>query len=513
MVLFESTLVLMLVAIVLLQLSRRLDIPYPTMLAVAGVAVAAFPWAPSVGIDPQLALALFIAPVLLDAAFDLAPRALMRTWLPLLSLAAFLVVLTTAAVAWLGVMWAGMPLAAAIALGAIVAPPDAAAAVAMLNRFSLPRRTVTVLKGESLLNDATALLIFGAAVNAMSGRETFSAHIPQLAIAVPGGILLGIGLARVLILLRPVLAGTLGGTLFQFVSTFGVWIIAERLHLSAILTIVAYAMTLAHILPEKTPPLDRVHSYSVWEAVVFMLNVLAFLLMGLQARTIVTSLDEAQLRSALTFAGAVFVTVVVVRLIWVLLYNRAFYLIERLRGRHDAPSMGRGLVVAWCGMRGLVTLATALALPLDFPARDLIVLSALGVVLGTLVVQGLTLGPLIRFLQFKPDESFRAELSAARVILLEAAEASLKKERSEPATRIRAEYKEQQSVTKEGLYSLEPTRTEALRLKSIAAQRRKLAALRRSGKVDDDVYHALEQELDWAELSATPTSRLNMIEG
>jgi CPA1 family monovalent cation:H+ antiporter len=406
-----------------------------------------------------------------------------------------------------------MPLAAAIALGAIVAPPDAAAAVAMLSRFSLPRRTVTVLKGESLLNDATALLIFGAAVSSASGRETFSAHIPEMALAIPGGILLGFLLARILMLLRPFLAGTLGGTLSQFVGTFGVWIIAERLHLSAILTIVTYAMTLAHYLSEKTPPLDRVHSYSVWEAVVFFLNVLAFLLMGLQARAIVTSLGEAQLRSALMFAGAVFVTVVVVRIVWVMVYNRAVYVVWRIRGWRDAPSVARGLVVSWCGMRGLVTLATALALPANFPSRDLIVLSALGVVLGTLVVQGLTLGPLIRFLQFKPDETFRAELSAARVILLEAAAASLKGERNDAAARIRAEYKEEQSVTKQGLYPLEPTRTEALRLKSIAAQRRKLSALRRSGKVDDDVYHALEQELDWAELSATPTSRLSMIEG
>ena len=139
-------------------------------------------------------------------------------------------------------------------------------------------------------------------------------------------------------------------------------------------------------------------------------------------------------------------------------------------------------------MRGLVTLATALALPEDFPSRDIIVLSALGVVLGTLVVQGLTLGPLIRFLRFKPDKSFQAELSAARVILLEAAAASLKGERSGAAARIRAEYKEEQAVTKRGLYPLEPTVTEALRLKSITAQRRELNALRRSGGVDDDVY-------------------------
>ncbi len=134
------------------------------MLALAGVGVAALPWAPSIGIDPKLALALFIAPALMDTAFDLPPRAVRQNWLALVALAGIAVLLTTAAVAWTAVAWGAMPLAAAVALGAIVAPPDAAAAAAMLARFTLPRRTVAVLKGESLLNDAVALLVFGAAV-------------------------------------------------------------------------------------------------------------------------------------------------------------------------------------------------------------------------------------------------------------------------------------------------------------------------------------------------------------
>jgi NhaP-type Na+/H+ or K+/H+ antiporter len=513
MILFESTLALMLVAIVLLQVSRRLTIPYPTMLAVAGVVVAALPWAPSVNIDPQLALALFIAPVLLDAAFDLPPRDLRRNWLPLLALAAFAVILTTAAVAWVGVVWAGLPLAAAIALGAIVAPPDAAAAVAMLNRLALPRRTLTVLKGESLLNDATALLIFGAAVSAAMAPGTLSTHIPALVLAVPGGIVLGIVLAKMFLQVAPHLAGTLGGTLFQFVSTFSVWIIADRLHLSAILTVVAYAMTLARDAPERTSPRDRVHSYSVWGAVVFLLNVLAFMLMGLQARAIVTSLGERQLSSALTFAGVVFLTVVAVRIVWVLLCNRAVYLVSRITGTFEAPSMARGLVVSWCGMRGLVTLATALALPAEFPGRDLIVLSALGVVLGTLAVQGLTLSPLVRLLRFQPDKSFERDLVSARVALLDAAAASLKGNTSGAAARIRAVYRDECAATTDGRYPAQLTGVEKLWLKSIIAQRKKLIALRRAGAVDDDVFHALEQELDWAELAASPPSRLEIIEG
>ncbi len=291
---FESMLTLLLVAIVFLQFSRRFRIPYPTMLSLAGVIVAAVPWAPEIAIDPDLALALLVAPVLFDAAYDLPPRTLRRNWMPLLSLAAIAVVLTAAAVAVVGVTMAGLPIAAAVALGAIVAPPDAAAATAMLDRFALPRQTYVVLKGESLLNDAVALLIFSAAVTAAASPTLFTGALAELALAVPGGLILGYLLGRLYMVVGLKLAGTLGGTLLEFVATFGTWIIAERLHLSAILAIVVYAMVIARYMPERQTARHRIHSYSVWEAAVFLLNVLAFLLMGLQARQIVLDLDPGR---------------------------------------------------------------------------------------------------------------------------------------------------------------------------------------------------------------------------
>jgi len=161
---FESLLVLLAIAILLLQASRRLAIPYPTMLAAAGVVLALVPGAPRIELDPHTVLALFVAPVLVDAAFDFPVGAVRRLWRPLFALAVVAVLLSAGAVAWLGVALAGLPLFAALALGAIVAPPDAAAATAILRSVSMPRRSVDVLKGESLLNDATALLLFGAAV-------------------------------------------------------------------------------------------------------------------------------------------------------------------------------------------------------------------------------------------------------------------------------------------------------------------------------------------------------------
>jgi Na+/H+ antiporter len=512
MALFETTLILMLVAIVLLQISRRLAIPYPTMLATAGVVVAALPWAPDISIDPHLALALFIAPALLDAAYDFPPRALRRFWMPLIALAAMAVVVTTAAVAWFAVAWAGLPLAAAIALGAIVSPPDAAAATAMLSRFPLPRSTVTVLKGESLLNDAVALLIFSAAVASVTTSASHISLLPQLALAVPGGLVLGIVFGKLYVKAAARLTGTLGGILFEFVATFGVWIIAERLHLSAILCVVVYAMTIARYNPERQPALDRLHSYSVWETTVFVLNVLAFLLLGLQARAIVTQLDSSELRHALVFAGAVFLIVVAVRIAWVMLYNRVINRFGKHR-RLPPPTLAQGIVVSWCGMRGLVTLATALALPMSFPGRNLIVLSALAVVLGTLVVQGLTLGPLIRWLRFPPDESFDEELASTRIALLDSALASLRGHDNEAAVFLRKRYQTERSMAVDGGEAHRVFESHRMRRVSLAAQRKKLFDLRRSGEIEDDVFHVLENELDRAELAVSSSAGSELVEG
>lgn len=512
MALFESVLTLAVVAIVLLQISRRFIVPYPTVLAIAGVGVAALPWSPEIRMDPELALALFIAPALLAAAYDLPPRELRRYWLPLLALAGVAVLLTTAAVAWTAVALTGMPVAAAVALGAIVAPPDAAAAAAMLARFKLPRRTVAVLKGESLLNDAVALLIFTVAVG-FATTQDLRAHVPALVLAVPGGLVTGAVLGMIYVVVAPRLSGTLGGVLFQFVMTFAAWVVAARLVVSSILSVVVFAIIVARHAPRVQSARDRVHSYAVWETTVFMLNVLAFLLLGLQARAILAQLEPAQLREASGFAAAVLAVVVGVRVLWVLLCDRIASFIAAARGARRPGGLPQALLVSWCGMRGLVTLAIALALPATFPARDLIVLSAFVVVLGTLIIQGLTLGPLIRLLRIREDDSFERALSAARESLLEAALASLGPRGDEAARLVRADYHAERTLTREGDYPHAATDAAHLRLQTIDAQRDRLVELRHEDRIRDDVFHALEQELDWAELAASPPRRIEIVEG
>jgi NhaP-type Na+/H+ or K+/H+ antiporter len=503
--LFEITLLLLAIAVVLMQVARHLRVPYPAMLALVGGCVATLPFAPHLSIEPRLALALFVAPAVMDTAFEMPPREMLRIWLPLTSLAVVLVLLTTAAVAWAGVALAGLPVAAAVALGAIVAPPDAAAAAAVLREFNLPRRTMSVLQGESLLNDAVALLAFGLAVTAATHPGgAWEAVLPRLLFAVPGGALLGVGVSLLGMYAIKKVAGTLSSIIVQFLLTFGTWILAERLSLSPIVAVVALAAVAARYAPSRTSARDRLNTNAVWAIVVFVLNVLAFLLMGLQARLIVSQLPADELKTALVFAGIVLAVVIGVRFAWVMAYGftlRAFrHFFERRVLGGPAPSAGIGVLVSWCGMRGLVTLATSFALPSEFPGRNVIVLSAFTVVLGTLVVQGFTIRPLIALLRIAPDESLDRDVAEARRAMLDAAVAELRGRSGASADAVRNEYA---AVRAANVGSAKPpTEYDDLRLLALAAERKVLHEWRRKGRILDDVYHLLEDELDRAELQA-----------
>jgi Na+/H+ antiporter len=506
--LFEITLILLALAVVFLQLARRLRLPYPSLLALAGGCVALLPFAPHLGIQPQLALALFVAPAVLDSAFDMPPREMLRIWVPLVSLAVVLVLFTTAAVAWAGVALAGLPIAGAIALGAIVAPPDAAAAAAVLREFSLPRRTLAVLQGESLLNDAVALLLFGLAVTAAVAPDgAWHSLAPRLLIAVPGGAVLGLLSAQLAMRIFSKLAGTLSLIIVQFLATYGTWILAQRLQLSPIVAVVALAAVIARYMPSRTSARDRVNSYAVWATVVFVLNVLAFLLMGLQARDIINQLQSDALMHALRFAGIVLGIVIGVRIAYVMAYGFALRTFRRFFERmlqSNVPTASIGVLVSWCGMRGLVTLATALALPQEFPSRDVIVLSAFIVVLGTLILQGFTIRPLIAILRIVPDTSLDQEVSQTRNALLDAALQELADIPGEGAAALRAEFG---AARESNAGRTRPdTEYDSMRRRAIAAERRLLADWRRRGRIQDDAYHLLEDELDRAELHVAAVS-------
>src|SRR5262249_41889044 len=331
-----------------------------------------------------------------------------------------------------------MPWGAAIALGAIVAPPDAAAATTVLKQLRPPHRLLVILEGESLFNDASALLVYRLAVGAtVTGFLSGWSVLPMLRVVRVGSVVLGLVLSRLTLAVNARIHDVATAVVVQFCTTFGVWMLAERLHLSGIITMVVFAMAASRRAPEVLPARIRIPSYAVWEVAVFVLNVLAFILVGFQLKSIAERAtgEAGELYAAV--ATAVCLAVILARIAW----GMAAAAVSRWRGRpraggtsgpHDAVALtARGAaVVGWCGMRGTVTLAAALALPTGgdgvppFPYRDLILVTAFGVVLGTLVLQGLTLRPLLLRLRLKDDGSVDREARLARVETLRAAVAA-----------------------------------------------------------------------------------------
>ncbi|WP_404339496.1 cation:proton antiporter [Sphingomonas sp. MMS12-HWE2-04] len=508
---FESLVALLLMAVLLLQVSRRSSIPYPTLLAAAGLVVALLPGTPAIQLDGHTTLALFVAPVLLDAAFDFPLSAIRKLWRPLVSLAVIAVLLTTGVVAWIGWQFAGLPIAAAITLGAIVAPPDAAAATTVLQSARLPRRTTQLLTGESLLNDASALLLYSAAVAIQSHGGIDGAVAVRLGLAAPGGIALGLAMGWLLSHAVPHTRGTLGGNILEFANTYLAWIVAERLGLSAVLCVVTMGMFIATSPAVTADARSRVQSFAVWSVAVFLLNVLAFLLMGMQARQIIGGMTPERLREALSFAGLVVAGVIGTRMLWVMTYNRLSARFESLRGGYPHSSVAQGVAIGWCGMRGLVTLAAAFALPGDFPQRDLIVLSAFAVVIATLVLQGLSLSPLIRVLGLRAGDGPDPEEEAARRSLADAALAAIDGELGKVAT----ESRRQLEIDRESIDGVcaDFNERQRLKLKAIHAQRAALSDLRDADAVGQTGYLQLQEELDWRELAIGPAGRRGIEEG
>ncbi len=333
----------------------------------------------------------------------------------------------------------------------------------------------------------------------------------RLSLAVPGGIAFGLAFAWLFTKLLPYTRGSLGGNVFEFVGTYLVWILAERLGLSAVLAVVAMGMYIANAPLIMIGARNRVQSFAVWSVAVFLLNVLAFLLMGMQVREIIAAMPPDRLGEAARFALVIVAAVIATRMIWVLGYNRLAARFAGLRGNSDQRSFRQSVVVGWCGMRGLVSLATAFALPASFPQRDLIVLAAFAVVIATLVLQGLTLSPLIRLLGLGDDDDEAQELVRARRALSDAALASMADGKGRVASEIKRQYEIDRAALNEDCDELEQRR--AIKLAAIAAQRKRLDGLRDEDAIGDSSYLLLQEELDWHELSVLPASGRTIEEG
>jgi Na+/H+ antiporter len=529
---FEVVIALLLGGAALAAIARRIGAPYPALVALAGAGLALVPGTPTLVLDPELALALFVAPVLVDAAFDASARDMRVNWRPIASLALGAVALTIGVVAVVArLLVPEMPWAAAIALGAIVAPPDAAAATTVLKQLRPPNRLLVILEGESLFNDASALLVYRLAVGAtMSGFLSGWTVIPMLVGVTIGSVVLALVLSRLSLMVIARISDVSTAVIVQFCGAFFVWILAEQLHLSGIITTVVFAMAASRRAAEIVPARLRIPSWAVWEVAVFVLNVLAFILVGFQLKSISARLTGTTGLAYVAFAALVCAAVITARIVWVT--GAAAFSRWRCRPRVDGTPGPRdavaldprsAAVVGWCGMRGTVTLAAALALPAAFPFRDLILTTAFGVTLGTLVLQGLTLRPLILRLGIKDDGAVDREVRLARVESLRAAvDAVADRPGAESAELVRQRFalqlrRAESQAAADGaaangpmMEKAEPTSlatTEAdnaddaeFARVATAAQRRRLVALRADGTIGDAAFQRVEEELDFAEL-------------
>jgi Na+/H+ antiporter len=508
---FETILVMLAAAVLLLGISRRWRLPYPVLLALTGAAVAIAPIDVSLHLDPALVLTLFVAPVLLDAAYDTSLRDLKRHWAPVMSLALIAVGLTTAAVAMVvHLLVPTIPWAAAVTIGAIVAPPDAVAATTVLRDLKLPHRVAVILEGEALLNDASTLLIYRLAVGAVLAGGSIGTEViaPAFLLSLVGSVVAGPAFAWLAGRVTKRIEDAPSSIIFQFVSTFGVWVIAERIGLSPILTVVVYAMTLARSGPAYQPAYLRIPSYAVWGTAVVVLNVFAFLLIGLELGPVIAAAPSGNLGRWIVVGTSVLATVIVVRIGWTV--AAALWSEWRIKRQKTSvladgplPNWRTGLLIGWAGTRGLVTVATALALPQSFPEHGMLLFAAFTVTLGTLLIQGLTLRPLVLMLRLNDDDPINREVREARVATADAALIALREETLEGVQALRAELESERKVAASAHEgdgrAVFPEK--ALRAKALAARRQRLIAMRREGAIGDAAFHRIEEELDLADLA------------
>ena len=522
MALLELLLALLISAVALGWVARHFKFPYPIALVAGGMVLGLVPNLPTSTFDPQIILVAVLPPILYQAALLTSWADFKANIRPIGLLAIGLVAVTTLAVgAVLKWLVPDVPWAAAFALGAIVSPPDAVAATAILSRLNMPRRIVTILEGESLVNDASGLVLYKFAVAAvLTGAFSWMDAAVQFTAVSAGGIVIGIVLAHAYIAVHKRLGDPFIETLTVLTIPYAAYIAAETVHVSGVLAVVAAGLVRGRYAPEIVSAEMRIMARSVWNLLVFLLNSLVFILIGLQMHAVVAqNLVRYSPGQLAGIAAAVTFTAVAVRFLWVF---PVAYLPQRLSGnlRERRPHKGELAIIGWCGMRGIVSLAAALALPLTlpggapFPHRELIVFITFVVIFATLVGQGLTLTPLIRRLKVGSDWSLHDEQLRVRAAMSSAAlgaiEEMLAAERVPPewAQGLKAEVADRIALAASADEELTPRMEFVHRLHRavIRAERQELIRLWRGNEIGDEVMHHLMELLDYeqAHLPALP---------
>jgi CPA1 family monovalent cation:H+ antiporter len=506
---------LLVVVALIATLSRRIGIAYPILMVIGGLVLGLIPGLPVVRLPPELVLLIFLPPILFSAAFFTSFRDLRENIRQIGQLAFLLVLITTAAVASVvQLLFPQIGWPAALALGAIVAPPDAIAATSISRQVDLPRRAISILEGESMVNDATALTAYRIAVRAAllgtAGAGLIVAEAAQqLALAVVGGVIIGLVVGRIIVLIENWLDDAPVETIVSLIAPFAAYLPAEAIGASGVLACVTAGLMLGRAAPRVLTSQSRVLAGSVWQMVVFLINAFVFVLVGLQLPAIVHE-AERSLGEFIGFGLIVASVVVLVRLGWIFASSYAASFLRRGRAGHRYPGW-RGLVIlSWAGMRGSVSLAAALALPVDFPARDLIVFAAFVVILVTLVGQGLSLPFVIRRLHLPADTEFDEEEAHARQLATEAALMRIDGLATKwpghlpLVNQLRQQYEHRtehmNADPNDAAADQELLEHREIRHEVIEAERLAVIHLRDIGEISDDVLRRLERELDLEEL-------------
>ncbi len=518
----ELVCLLLMIVAALDVLARKLDVPYPVLLVLSGLGLSFVPFLPRVAFRPDLALIIFLPPLLFPAALFTSWRDFRRN-LRTISLLAFgLVLITMFAVAAVArLLMPGLPWPSALILGAIVSPPDAVSAAAVLQRLQVPQRVVAILQGESLVNDSIALVAYrfgiAAVVTGVFSLSTAAAKLPIVAL---GGILfgwlVGLGIGQ----LQKRLNDPPVQTTISLLTAFIAYLPAEQLGLSGVLSVVTCGLYLGWNSPISITPRTRLEASSFWRMIVYLLNGIIFISIGLELPQVMAGLKTDSWSILALYAVTVSATVVVVRITWVFIAAYIPRLLsKKLRDRDPYPNWRSVVVVAWSGMRGVVSLAAALALPFTtttgqpFPGRDIIVFLSFCVILTTLVFQGSTLSFLIRRLGLDDDHESRREELHARHQANEAGlkfvqdEANAQHAQPEFVDRLVAEYRDrlaqlqyfENPVDEQDIAQLPVREYNRLALGAIQAERQKVIELRNQHHINDETLRTLQRDLDLAE--------------
>jgi CPA1 family monovalent cation:H+ antiporter len=502
-------------------LARRVAIPYPLLLVIGGLLLSHMSNLPRVQIDPDYVFLVFLPPLLYYAALQTSWRDFCQNIRPISLLAVGLTLFTTVAVA-AAAHWTipNFSWPVAFVLGAIISPPDAIAATAVAQRLRVPKRIITILEGESLVNDAIALVAYRFAVQAAgSGGFSMSDAAVQFVIVSSGGIVVGLAVGFLVTWIRPRLHDPSVEEMVSLLTPYLAYLPAERLHLSGVLATVACGLMVARRISHIASPTMRIRGYAVWDAITFLLNGLVFILIGFALPGILDGIQGIPRWQLIEYAVMISATAVIVRLIWV--YPATYLprmLIPYVKKHDPIPSPGGVFVVGWTGMRGIVSLAAALALPrvlpdgAAFPNRAMVLFLTFGVIVSTLLVQGLSLPLIIRVLKLKDAENAeRDEEVAARYLTALAAVERLDglvKELAAPPDivgRVRHEYDQHLAyysgrlVDDETEVGVMCDTDEQVRREALQAERKMLVKLRDDGVIGDDILRRVERELDLEE--------------